>query len=921
MGSIQISVIADDTACSVEGIPTLDDLWSAGKFPKIFQQSNIGFLILDAQLHVVDADQTVLNLIGYDIDEIKGSQISGVCQKSGTDEFGNLCDECVIPGDMCSREITLLNKSGNAVYASIRLEAYGDNSGELESGIRYFLAVLEDITDAREKEQSLVRVKQQLNVIADRTPALISYLDEKLSFQFVNQSLLEFFGLNRGQILGRPIQDLLGQERWAFVNRYFGQALAGEQVSFECLLESSAGEYTNIFVRLVPEIEHDEVIGLYFLGTDVSEIKEAENQLLEANKELSSSHENLMSILESTPDSVFVVNNNGDIIFVNSNIEEMFGYKQDELLGQNIDVLVPEVLREAHRKHRYDYAHSAIPRQIGQQIDLMAEHKDGHFVSVEIYISPIKYDGGTAILANVRNVTETKKALQESRELAGIVEASGDAIIKSSVDGKIEYWSKGAENLYGFTAEEAKGQFVKTLLSKDNAIEENTIELNKEKILRGELVSDPDAVRYDKEGNKVQVSLSIFPIINTKGEVVASASVHRDIGEFKALEAQLRHSQRLEAAGELAGGIAHDFNNILTVIQGYCSLVAEELPIDSDLKVSMNAIQRATERAGSLTKQLLAFSRKQRIDPKILNPRQQINEFTEMLQRTLRSDINMETDLQSSWLIKEDPAQLEQIVLNLSLNARQAMSGGGMLNIMTKDVTISDKGLPAVPGKLTYSPEKIKPGEYVLIEVSDSGTGIDEKTLIRIFEPFYTTKSVGEGTGLGLSVVYGLVSQVGGGIRVITEKEVGTAFQIYLPRVSGDIYEEISEADKKQGHNETILIVEDDKAVRELTTAMLKSAGYQVRSFAEPRLLLDEVDFDDESTYDLVLSDVVMPGISGPQFAEQWLEKHPSARFLFMSGYADEAILPYDGSMKNLIQKPFKQEELLKRVDELIKQG
>jgi two-component system cell cycle sensor histidine kinase/response regulator CckA len=423
-------------------------------------------------------------------------------------------------------------------------------------------------------------------------------------------------------------------------------------------------------------------------------------------------------------------------------------------------------------------------------------------------------------------------------------------------------------------------------------------------------------VRLHKDGSEIAVSVAVFPIRDMDGNVIGGACVHRDVRELKRLEAQLRHAQRLDAAGLLAGGVAHDFNNILTVIQGYCALITEAQPPDSLLTRQVHAIESAAQRASSLTRQLLAFSQKQRRDVKTLDPRAVLSDLAPILQRAIGEDINLETELDSSWNIQEDPADFEQIILNLAVNARHAMPKGGVLRIASSNVELDGFALPGAAA--SFSPIPVQPGAYVLLEISDTGVGMPPEVLTRIFEPFFTTKSRGEGSGLGLPVVYGIIKNIGGGIVVVSREGEGTRFHIYLPRSQErlDVDRGASDTAGPPGKG-SVLVVEDSPEILNLVKMVLEGAGYTVLPAASGTQALAR----QRDRVDLVLTDVVMPGMNGPEFAERWLKVHPQTPVLYMTGYAEESVLPFSVNPDNLLLKPFKPAQLLQKAAAVLGRG
>ncbi len=516
----------------------------------------------------------------------------------------------------------------------------------------------------------------------------------------------------------------------------------------------------------------------------------------------------------------------------------------------------------------------------------------------------------------VEDITREKLDELDLELMAAITESSNDAVFRTDLEGRIQFWGKGAERLYGWTEAEVLGRHANFLAC---VPDDETLNSVPERIARGEIVVDPDAISKHKDGRPLEISALIFPIRQKDGTLAGVAAVHRDMSAFKQLQVELRHSQRLETAGLLAGGVAHDFNNIITVIKGAAYLLEEELPTSATASSHLQLIERAADRASRLTRQLLAFSRKQKITPVVLDPNEHLRESATLLTRTLGDDVQMRTTFASTWLVREDVTQFEQVLLNLAVNARHAMPKGGTLTITTHDVVLPEGHKFDATTQLRYTPAPLQPGSYVMLSVTDTGVGMERETLDQIFDPFFTTRAKGEGAGLGLSVVYGIVTQVGGGISVLTQVNAGSEFQIFLPRTEHRVERIIQvPAPVAIKHSGRVLVVEDDEAVRTLTSSVLKAAGYTVVEANNPRAVLNgSVD----SNVDLILSDVMMPEMSGPEFSEIWLNRYPNAKFLFMSGFFDSETLDRKLTGKMLIQKPFKPSELLQQVSRIISQG
>jgi two-component system, cell cycle sensor histidine kinase and response regulator CckA len=496
------------------------------------------------------------------------------------------------------------------------------------------------------------------------------------------------------------------------------------------------------------------------------------------------------ALVEGAPDAMVIIDRKGTIVLVNSQAERLFGHKRQNLLGQPVEMLIPERFRGRHPEHRASYFHEAKARAAGTGMDL-----------------------------------------------------------------------------YGLAA----------------------------------------------DGTELPIEVSLSPLDTEEGVLVASAI--RDIRERKRLEEQFRQAQKMEAVGRLAGGVAHDFNNVLSVILGYAEMIVSDLKPEEPLRADVEEIRAAALRATDLTRQLLAFSRHQVLESKVLNLNAVIAGMEKMLGRLSGADIEL-TLLPASgvWNVKADPGQIEQILMNLAVNARDAMPQGGKLTIETANVELDED----------YAGEHrdVGAGSYVMLAVSDTGAGMDAETKARIFEPFFTTKEKGKGTGLGLATVFGIVKQSDGHIWVYSEPGKGTTFKIYLPRVSGAAEIRVSERPVASHGSETILLVEDDDAVRILARTILRRQGYVVLEApngGEALLVCEQ----HGAKIDLLLTDVVLPRMSGRQLAERLGTLRPGMKVLFMSGYTDDAILQHGilDSGVAYLQKPLTPASLSQKVREVLDRG
>ncbi len=506
----------------------------------------------------------------------------------------------------------------------------------------------------------------------------------------------------------------------------------------------------------------------------------------------------------------------------------------------------------------------------------------------------------------------TEKAMRKDQErFKSIYESSKDAIAYSTIDGLLLDMNDSFLKLTRYTREEILMKTYQNLTPMEYRKLEGDIIQN--------VVRTGEPAEYEKEyirkdGSLVAVSLTVFVVKDREGQPDGLAQIVKDITKRKRLEEQFRQAQKMEAVGQLTSGIAHDFNNLLTVINGYSEMTLQALKADDPLRSNIEQVKEAGARAAALTRQLLAFSRKQVLEPKVLDLNAVVTNIDKMLTRTIGEDIDLVAALTPGLgRVKADPGQIEQVIMNLATNARDAMPDGGMLTIETANVE-----LDAAYAQMHMA---ITPGRYVMLAVSDTGCGIDAETQRRIFEPFFTTKEQGKGTGLGLATVYGIVKQSGGSIWVYSEPGHGTTFKIYLPRVEAptEAVEPDTARARPPNGTETILLVEDAAGVRSLARAALQVYGYSVLEAANGNetIALSE---QYQGVIHLLVTDVVMPGMNGRALAERLTTRLPQMKVLYVSGYTDDTIVRHgmlDAGMA-FLQKPFTPLALARKVREML---
>jgi PAS domain S-box-containing protein len=647
--------------------------------------------------------------------------------------------------------------------------------------------------------------------------------------------------------------------------------------------------------------------GLRGVTTDISERKRAEAEL-NFQKSL------LESQTEASIDGILTVSTEGEILSFNQRFVELWGVAKEILDSRSDRALRQSVLEKLSNPDefikRVEYLYQHFREERRDEIQLT----DGRVL--DRYSAPIKsaqneYHGRVWFFRDITERKLAEKALQESEErYRDLVENAHDIIYSHDLEGNYTSVNKAGEQITGYTSEEAlKLNFTQTIAPEYHT---KAMEMLERK-LAGEKVTAYELELLAKDGRRIAVEVNTKLVFHDNLPVGVQG-IARDVTERKHLEEQLRQAQKMEAIGQLAGGVAHDFNNLLTAINGYSSLALQRTDESSTTRGYLEEIKKAGDRAANLTRQLLAFGRKQMLQPITLNLNEVVGDINKMLRRLIGEDVQLTAKLDPALkTIKADRGQIEQVLVNLVVNARDAMPRGGHLTIETTNFEVN--------GDYSRKHIGVQLGSYVMLTVSDTGIGMRDEVKARIFEPFFTTKEKGKGTGLGLSTVYGIVKQSGGHISVYSEPGQGTTFRVYLPQIEDgtERTEKTTPEIAAPNGSETILLVEDEDVVRELARKILEEVGYNVidASGGEEAIRLC---CEHNEPIQLLLTDVVMPGISGKETAERLIALRPTTRVLFMSGYTDHAIVHHgalDADVK-FIQKPFTPSALAKKVREVL---
>ena len=618
-------------------------------------------------------------------------------------------------------------------------------------------------------------------------------------------------------------------------------------------------------------------------------------------------------ISENAADMIAVVDMNGKRLFNSLSYQRVLGYSPEELQASSAFEQIHADDRESVKKASEETQRSGI----GKTLEYRFRHKNGSWLMLESTSSVILDTEGNSeklVMVN-RNITERKRAEEALRrsetEFRSLVENAPYGICRLSTTGRFLQTNPALEKMLGFeSTEELRRRDPATDIFQHAAEYQRMVEI----LSRSGEIKDFEMEWKRQDGTPITVRCSGRRIHVDNGDPTYLEMFAEDVTEKLALEKQLRMAQKMEAIGQLSGGIAHDFNNHLGVIIGYSRVLKKELGATNPFCEHAVEIEKAGQRAASLTKQLLAFSRQQVLSPAVLSLNTLASDMERMLPRLLGEDIEVSLALDAELgNVKADQSQIEQVIMNLAVNARDAMPTGGKLMIRTANAIFDQAYARAHPGSRT--------GNYVLLAVSDTGSGMDAATLTHIFEPFFTTKERGKGTGLGLATVYGIVKQSNGYIWVDSTLGKGTSFEVYLPRHLGQpvLEEHDAGSGEKLRGSETILLVEDSQPLRKLAQIFLEAAGFRVLPAGCGKDAL-EVAARFELPFDLLLTDVVMPGMNGRVLAEQLIPRQPGMKVLYMSGYTDTFIAGH-GILNpgiHLLHKPFTEDVLIQKVRDVL---
>jgi PAS domain S-box-containing protein len=873
---------------------------SEKRYRLLFERNMAGVLRTGMDGTVLEVNDALARILGSGSrEDLRGCKAQDFYYRPADREA--MLDRLLSKGGLSNYELCLRHEDGNPIWVLANIVLH-----EEPSGPNVVQATIVDITERKRTEEALLLFR----ALIDQSNDSIEVIDPETGrFLDVNETACRTHGYTRDEYLSLHVRDVAptaDPAAWARNLEQLRRLGSRLHVGLHRRKDGSTFpvEVNITYVRL----NHDYIVAVV---RDVTERKRAE-------EELQRTASLLRAVADETPDAVFVKDKSGKYLLMNEAAARFVGKSVTDVLGKDDTALFdPDGARRLMERDR-QVMESGRAETFEEVVTAAGVTRA--FQSTK---APYRDGAGNVIgLVGIsRDITEHKqseKAVRQSEErLRQAVRVSNIGIFDHDHLTETIYWSPEERAFHGWEAERAPtvAEFVDMLHPEDRERIAAAIRRAHDPTGDGLFDVEQRIIRPDGEVRwLVTRSQTFFAGVGNARHPVRTVGAVLDATEWKHLEEQFRQAQKMEAVGQLAGGVAHDFNNLLTVINGLSELAIRQMRRDDPSRELIAEVLKAGERATALIRQLLAFSRKQVLQPQVVDVNVLLGELSKMLLRLLGANIGLRLEADAALgLVKVDPSQFEQAVINLAVNARDAMPEAGRLTIETRNVELD--------GRYVGPHLDARPGQYVLVAVSDTGHGMDSATRARIFEPFFTTKGPGQGTGLGLAMVYGFVKQSGGHIEVESEVGRGTTFQVYLPRTGEDEPSGRLSADfvMLPGGTETILLVEDQDAIRMFACHVLRAGGYTVREARDGEEALQVVQ-QCHGPIHLLVTDVIMPRMGGRQLAELLGGDRPELRILFMSGCADEAVTrpggPPEGSA--FLQKPFTPVQLARKVREVL---
>lgn len=875
---------------------------SKREYQELVENINDIIFSIDSNGVIRFISSVVKEQLGWEPGSIIGNHFSEFIHPADRDEIQKAFKK-VLNNDKNPSEYRVLSKSGQTEWVrSSSRPVY--NQGKL-TGIQGIITL---ITEEKAAKLALEDSEEQYRTLVNSIQEGIGIVDANEKFVFVNPAASKIFGYPLEKLIGMKVTDLIEKSETAKLFEQITNRKKGIKERYELQITRADNSRRTLLVTANPVLKNGIYSGAFGIFLDITDIKEYESQLQTEKAKLE-------TILFSSAAVIYTSypHKNHIIEYISDNVLQMTGYAKEQIIGS--ENFWEERIHPKDIENVLSHQQQSTTGTISYEYRFKCDNGEYIWLSHEIRKLNGLNEQNIQYINYCQNITHQKLAelalIDSEKKYRDVVEKSGIAILIDDPEGNIVYSNLRFKEIFEFEESDLENLKISDIVHEDDKT--RILGFHKNRILGHVTPSRYEFKAVTKTGKILNLELDTT-IINESGEITGTLSYIWDKTEKKKLEEQYYQAQKMEAVGRLAGGVAHDFNNLLTIISGYSEMLLSETEKADQLYYKLEQISSASRKAESLTKQLLAFSRRQVISTQKINLNKSIAQLTSMLKRLIGEDIKIEMELADDLLpVMSDSAQIEQIILNLAINARDAMPQGGKLTIKTKNEITSEFSVGE------NGDEKLK--KYAVLEISDTGTGMDKQTMERIFEPFFTTKEEGKGTGLGLSMIYGVVKQYKGEIKVNSKMGFGTSFKIYLPESSE---EKIIKTPQKVKVNtkgqETILIAEDDDQVRNLIVKTISKNGYKIIDCASAEDAIKKL--KSLNSVDLLITDIVLPGVSGNILAAKAKEVFDQIKIIFISGYTEDVISRYgvSSNQAQILNKPFKQDELMTKIRYILDQ-
>ena len=837
----------------------------------------------------VQVNDAFVSILGYSKKEIIGKTGQELNLYNDETQQKKASDILASKGRMKEVEVDVKTRDGKLLN--------GLFSGEIITveGIEYILSVMTDVTEQ-------IRLEQELNTTFEYAAVGIANVSSEGKYLKVNRCMCEITGYSKEELVGKNYREITHPDDLAVDEDIMQKLISGEINT--CIMEKRyiCKDDSIVWAKLSisgARDKNDNLDYIIVVVQNISKQKKAETALKDSEARFKALHNATFGGI--------AIHDKGLILDCNQGLADMTGFSVEELIGMDCLLIFSEKTRE--------YVIKNIQNGYEKPYEAVGLRKDGSEYSLRVEAKNIPYKGKTVRVVEFRDISESKEAAKEHASIMAAIDQLAESVMITDSAGYIVYVNPGFSNITGYSYKEVIGRntaFLESGMHNEGYYQNIYSVINQGKTWKGRFTN------LKKDGTTFVSEALISPIKDDDGKIINLVAVEQDVTEIVANEEALQQSQKMESIGKLAGGVAHDFNNLLMAIMGYVDLCRDELEPEHPVVELLNEITSAADRSVLITKQLLAFARKQNISPKVINLNEAISGMLKLLSRMVGEDVTLNwVPCDDPWMIRIDPGQVDQIMTNLFVNARDAIDGVGNIMIETYQTEVnSDYAVGDSAG--------VAKGQYMVVAFSDDGCGMDKKTQSNAFEPFFTTKDIGKGTGLGLATIYGIAGQNDGYVNVYSEPGQGTTFRIYLPRFNvenADSPDTLLQdaSDEIQGGSETILLVEDEKNIRVITSLILEKLGYKIILADKPESAM-KISNEYEEEIDMLFTDVVLPGQNGTDLAKELEKTRPNMKQLFMSGYTANVVFQQDiiTEEMNFLPKPFSRETLATKIRQIL---